>query len=862
MSPSSRRHERMPKPNQTSPPPADGSKYLIVACPYPLNADLELHADQRALVLWLACCAGKDVLLAMFHRPTSPEMVIIEVDREFDRFHELLGVHAWSEFLTNPTEDQMDKSSTMFYSTYNSARLVKDGWKRVVIEEHWFQGWTPDNSTIRYPYPKTPHSKCNGPSGSEKSDAPMCRLLRQQRFPVPPLPPAPPVGPAECLASRNSNTGPTPPSTKISKRAAPRNTSVPTNASPKSTKSFSPSPTQSSTLSSVASTDRAKIDAWRCALPPMSSKSLAGISRAPSTLRSSSARSSRRAPSAPSGLGLRLTSQSRTPVRSDLSEADECFKSEKIDNPPVTIPIPTLSSTPARRQGCDPDSSIEPQRAYDYYNEDDQPRDSTAAAMSDLFDGYSFPKAAFGPSGARPLGLEDPDNSPLILPADVAAPTSGQSRAGGAVNLWEGYDAPRLEPPTRVQKKGEWTCPKHGSLCSPGICKERARVERDRRMRDEREKWEEERTLREVRRAEEELKRERKRAKATGEGVDELPPHLRENTSSSSSSSSSGSDSDTSHDEGTASLTTVLTHAYLTTSTPITDSSPPPQPDREEWTVPWNTGGTDTRSTADFAHSAGDYITGLYDDDDEEEEEASFAMSSTTNTSSAASRNSRSPSPTSTSSSGRSEGPILSTTLCDSASPTLAPPPSPFLATRQPTWDACSAASQSSSVGGRSERPSLSGDSPASTVSTASADDSDKDQRTGMGPATRQSARSSASSSARTDASPSTPSTPSKPNGFPALNNTYWGDPVTMVLAKMAEEDSRRRGGREANTRPERGLKVSKNARKRRNWAKNAQAQAEAQAQAALASLLEAALDVELPPGGPGSSWGNPNEVW
>ncbi|KAH9039758.1 hypothetical protein EDB85DRAFT_220654 [Lactarius pseudohatsudake] len=343
-----------------------------------------------------------------------------------------------------------------------------------------------------------------------------------------------------------------------------------------------------------------------------------------------------------------------------------------------------------------------------------------------------------------------------------------------------------------------------------------------------------------MRRAKEELKRERKRAKATGEGVDELPPHLRGNTSS--SSSSSGSDSDTSHDEGTAFFTTVLTHAYLTRSAPITDSSAPAQPDREGWTVPWNTGGTDTQSTADFAHRARDYIAGLYDDDDDEEEEASFAMSRTTNTSSAASRNSRSPSPTSKSLSGRSERSILSTTFCDSASPTLAPPPSPFLATRQPTWDACSAANQSSSVGGRSERPSHSDDYPASTVSTASAGDSD------TGPATRQSvwdARSSASSSARTDAGPSTPSTPSKPNGLPTVNNTYWGDPVTMVLAKMAEEDSRRRGGRGANARPEGGLKVSKSARKRGKWAKN---EAEAQAQAALASLLEAALDVELPP--------------
>jgi hypothetical protein len=30
---------------------------------------LDLHADRRTLALWLACCADKDVLLAMYHKP-------------------------------------------------------------------------------------------------------------------------------------------------------------------------------------------------------------------------------------------------------------------------------------------------------------------------------------------------------------------------------------------------------------------------------------------------------------------------------------------------------------------------------------------------------------------------------------------------------------------------------------------------------------------------------------------------------------------------------------------------------------------------------------------------------------------------
>jgi len=80
------------------------------------------------------------------------------------------------------------------------------------------------------------------------------------------------------------------------------------------------------------------------------------------------------------------------------------------------------------------------------------------------------------------------------------------------------------------------------------------------------------------------------------------------------------------------------------------------------------------------------------------------------------------------------------------------------------------------------------------------------------------------------------------------------------VLAKLAKEDSRKKGGREPNV--ESGQKVSKSARRKKNWARDARAQAEAQAQAALANLLESALDVELPPVGPGSSWGDPNEAW
>ena len=53
-------------------------------------------------------------------------MVVIEVDRDFESFDRLLGLHTWSEFLQNPSEEQLDKVSKVFYCTYNTGRLVEN----------------------------------------------------------------------------------------------------------------------------------------------------------------------------------------------------------------------------------------------------------------------------------------------------------------------------------------------------------------------------------------------------------------------------------------------------------------------------------------------------------------------------------------------------------------------------------------------------------------------------------------------------------------------------------------------------------------------------------------------------------------
>ena len=60
----------MPKRIPTPPPPEDEPRYLVVVHPYPLNANMMVHADRRGLALWLACCTGKDALLAVYHKPS------------------------------------------------------------------------------------------------------------------------------------------------------------------------------------------------------------------------------------------------------------------------------------------------------------------------------------------------------------------------------------------------------------------------------------------------------------------------------------------------------------------------------------------------------------------------------------------------------------------------------------------------------------------------------------------------------------------------------------------------------------------------------------------------------------------------
>jgi hypothetical protein len=144
---------------------------------------------------------------------------------------------------------------------------------------------------------------------------------------------------------------------------------------------------------------------------------------------------------------------------------------------------------------------------------------------------------------------------------------------------WNGYAAPKWEPPTKINRIKEkdsegrkdievWKCPQHGPTCNPGICKERARVERDRRWEEERKKREDDKKKRQEERERNRLKKERKLARAEGrepEVTYDPPPHFgnhqrwgSNDSDSDSSSTSNDSDRDGSRNQG-ALITTERT---------------------------------------------------------------------------------------------------------------------------------------------------------------------------------------------------------------------------------------------------------------------------------------------------------------
>lgn len=509
-------------------------------------------------------------------------MVIIEVDRDFDQFERLLGLHSWSKFLSRPSGEEQDKESKVFWCHYNSGRLVqKHGASRVSAlitnlnavciyrmeasryRRTLVQGLEPEQhvssdalshgrrvhgscmcpSKITFPYPKT--TWCEEPSEA-KTGVPLCRPLPQAHFPAPPKATAsPPVGSPAWISAKSSDTSSV---AKSSSRRKGDRSIAPSDSVSMISSASSGSGTNRGAQSPRASAASTVSTAWRMAeyrarqgasSGPPSVASLASPpgSRAPSTIdsrhgsRSRSSNGPAGLPAKPPGLDLQYE-------RFDWGEEVDAFEAERDDEPTRSASSVSGNFGPRGlnapdRYVPDPEGPVDPNQDYEY-DDDNRPKRSIVAAMKEAFDGDSDDELTH--DWGRDPGEVVDDRNP-----------------------WNGYDAPRWEPPTKINRKGgeEWKCPDHGPLCNPGICKERARVERERREQKWREERQEAKRKREEKWEREKMKKENKAARDEGRELPhDLPPHVARGSDSDSDGDSGSTGGETEGNQGALSIAT------------------------------------------------------------------------------------------------------------------------------------------------------------------------------------------------------------------------------------------------------------------------------------------------------------------
>ncbi|KAG8780422.1 hypothetical protein FRC12_023052 [Ceratobasidium sp. 428] len=209
----------MPKREKTPPPGDDEPKYLSIYYPFPPHSTLDEEKNVKECARWLACFVGKDNLYSLFHKPSSPNVIIAEISPEIDdrKMRNILGEHEWSEVFVK-IESEDITSSKIFYSTFNSRREVeKTGWKPVDIVDEYFKNFNPSKGgKCVYPYPDTHF--CEPPLlTGEVSALKLFRFLPVELFPeaarsrpqapapVAPTPP-PRVVPGSAPASGGGNS--------------------------------------------------------------------------------------------------------------------------------------------------------------------------------------------------------------------------------------------------------------------------------------------------------------------------------------------------------------------------------------------------------------------------------------------------------------------------------------------------------------------------------------------------------------------------------------------------------------------------------------------------------------------------------
>ncbi|THH14491.1 hypothetical protein EW146_g5834 [Bondarzewia mesenterica] len=412
---------------------------------------------------------GPTALIAFFHKPSAPSMVILEIDRDFGNFPRLLGAHKWSEVLTDPTQEQSVRVTRIYYCKHSNSRdIEKDGWKRIDIKDNWFRSWDfrrpflpreDENgkffepNRVAYPYPASHY--CDLPSEAN-SNKPMCCPLPVKLFPPPPSRPEPPVGSSQWLEARGNGS-------------------------------------QSQSLSSSKSKKKKKKVGNQLSTSGLATPSTrTSVSRPPSDRDSpapdvtSTASQSNARNTAPSGMnaaprGLNATAP---PFQSNAAWSSNTTPTIRADQvplppPPGLPPKPTAAPQPAKMLWSDypEDSDDDLEITLGNANaraDGDGDGDGDGDIDSDDPSTVSRAMAAFA--------NEDDDdddeftfpNPPVNAAQFVDAPADDETDSS---SLWEHYHEPEAET-------SEWRCKFHGVKCTK-LCQERHKYEREKKRQKE-----------------------------------------------------------------------------------------------------------------------------------------------------------------------------------------------------------------------------------------------------------------------------------------------------------------------------------------------------------------------------------------
>ncbi|OBZ69908.1 hypothetical protein A0H81_10374 [Grifola frondosa] len=165
----------------TTPTPVDENRFLTIVHPYPLQANMKLQEDREECSRWLARFIPPNALIAIYYKPRSPSMLIVEIQREVPQLENILGEHTWSEFLRNPGDQEKDRVSRLFFCTLGTGRAVqKEGWRRVDIDPAWLKDCRPNDELMEKTYPTTHYCKL---LPEDKTRFELCRPLPIKWFP-------------------------------------------------------------------------------------------------------------------------------------------------------------------------------------------------------------------------------------------------------------------------------------------------------------------------------------------------------------------------------------------------------------------------------------------------------------------------------------------------------------------------------------------------------------------------------------------------------------------------------------------------------------------------------------------------------